>query len=389
MTGKSISSPPIADRALIWLAALALAPIIYLSDWMQIDGLRLSKANLVVGRDFLNVWTGGQLALTGKLQLLYDYQGYMYWQAHIFGSLDPYNYSYPPHSLFLAVPFGSLPYLLALLMWTILGGSFFLFAARPYLPANLPLGCAILTPAAFVNIWAGHYGFLIGGLWLLFFSSLNSHPKRSGLFAALLTLKPHMGLLIAAVLLLRRKYSTICIAIALTTLLILLSGLAFGFHLWPQWLFDTSALQAKIMTAPGPKFYYLMMPSAFIALREAPFYLAVATHCSLAALAIHLLWKSRNAALADLAFISASATALILPYIFNYDLTVASLGFVICLYKHWAQLSRWEKIALWLGFAIPLFVMIQNLLGPLALLAGLIVQVRYASFQREAIRDAA
>lgn len=378
MIRDPIIQPPIADRALIWLAALALAPIIYAYDWMQLDGIRLSKAHLVIGRDFLNVWTGGQLVLSNKLQLLYDYQNYMSWQEHIFGPLDPYNYSYPPHSLFLAAPFGSLPYLAALSLWTLAGAAFFLVAAKPYMPRNLPLGCAILTPAALVNIWAGHYGFVIGGLWLMFFSSLAHHPRRAGLFAALLTLKPHMGLLIAAALLIRRQYSAISTAIAFTAVLMLLSGLAFGFNLWPQWLFDTSALQAKIMTAPGPKFYYLMMPSTFIALREAPLQLAILAHCSLAAGAIYLFWQARNAAMSELAFIAASVTALILPYIFNYDLTVASLGFLVFLYKYWADLTRWEKIALWLGFAIPLLIMVQGLLGPIALLAGLIVQVRIA-----------
>jgi hypothetical protein len=381
MKSEPRGHPSFPDHILIWVAGLAMAPILFFYDWIQLDGLRLSKSNLIIGRDFLNVWTGGRLALSGQLHLLYDYQGYMDWQAHIFGRLDPYNYSYPPHSLFLAIPFASLPYLAALILWTVAGASFFLWAAKPYLPRNLPLVYAILTPAALVNIWAGHYGFFIGGLWLLFFSALKRHPERSGVFAALLTLKPHMGLLIAIVMMTRRSYGAVFVAIAVTLLLILLSGAAFGFGLWPHWIFDTSALQAKIMTAPGSKFYYLMMPSAFIALRDMPMQLAVAVHGGFAVAASYLFWKARHAEPDDLAFITASATALLLPYIFNYDLTVASLGFIVCLYRWWKVLSRWEKLALWLGFAIPLLVMVENFMGPIGLLVGLVVQVRHAQIR--------
>ncbi|WP_236613069.1 glycosyltransferase family 87 protein [Sphingobium quisquiliarum] len=370
--------PSLADETLIWMGALSIAPILFIYDLIQLDGIHLTKSHLILGRDFLNVWTGGQIALSGKTSILYDYFGYMSWQAAIFGHLDPYNYSYPPHSLFLAVPFGSLPYLTALALWTVAGASFFFWTARPYMPDNINAFCAIVTPAAVVNIWAGHYGFLIGGLWLLFFSLIKSHQKLAGVIAGFLTIKPHLGIFIALTMICRRKYKSVLIAFVTTTFLIAASGLFFGFKLWPQWLFETSALQGKIMTAPGEKFYYLMMPSAFIALRNAPDQIALVVQAGFGLAAFGLVWKARRAIPEDLAFIAASATAIVLPYIFNYDLTVASLGFLVCLYRHWAILARWEKAALWLGFAVPLLVMAFGYVGPIGLLIGLIVQVRHA-----------
>lgn len=384
MSSQSRDRPSRAQHLLIWIAALSLAPMLFYHDLAELDGLRLSVSKLVIGRDFLNVWTGGRLALSDELSRLYDYQAYMDWQAALFG-VDSYNYSYPPHSLFLAMPFALFPYPVALALWTIAGAGFFLWAARPYMPARLHAIHAILTPAALINIWAGHYGFVIGGLWLLFFSALERHPRRSGILAGLLTVKPHLGLLIALTLAAGRHYRAILTALCVTALLVIASGLAFGFSLWPAWLFDVSALQTRIMTAPGQRFYHLMMPSALVALRDQPMAAASIVQALFAAAALFLFWRARQAAYRDLAFIAASATAVIMPYIFNYDLTVASLGFAVCLYHYWGALREWEKAALWLGFATPLLIMASPYLGPLGLLAGLWVQVRHAGIALPAL----
>ncbi|NML10894.1 DUF2029 domain-containing protein [Sphingobium sp. AR-3-1] len=362
----------------LWLSATLLGVVIIGSDILQLDGVRLTESRLVIGRDFLNVWSGGRLALTGQLDRLYDYAAYMSWQTAIFGPLDSYNYSYPPQSLFLAIPFGALPYLPALILWTLAGAGFFLWAARSYMPAQLPLAAAIATPAAIINLWWGHYGFIIGGLWLLFFRHIDPAPRKAGIIAGLLTVKPHLGLFIALTLLHRRTLPAILIALAVAGALAVLSGLAFGFDLWRQWLVETSALQARIMNASGEKFYFFMMPSAYVALRGFPIMLATGVQCAFAAAAMGLAWQARNAHPKQLAFISASATAIMMPYIFNYDLTVASLGFAILLYGRWAELARWERIATWFAFASPLLVMAYNPIAPISLLAGLIVQVRHA-----------
>ena len=363
---------------LLWIGAILIGALLFYYDFRQLDGLKLTQARLVVGRDFFNVWSGGNLALSEQLGKLYDYEAYMQWQASLFGALDPYNYSYPPQSLFLAIPFASLPYVTALIVWTLAGTAFFIWAARPYMPETMSPLLAAVTPAAIVNIWMGHYGFVVGGLWLLFFNATVQAPRRSGILAGLLTIKPHLGLFIALTLLHRKMVGAILVAIAVTASLVLASGWAFGFDLWHQWIFETSALQTRIMTAPGEKFYYLMMPSTFITLRNAPQLVAIAGQICAAGLALFLVWKAREVDNKSLAFITATATAIISPYIFNYDLTVASLGFAILLYGRWDALEGWERIMVWVAFASPLLVMVCAPLAPLSLLVGLAVQVRHA-----------
>lgn len=360
---------------ILWVGSFLLSSTLFLFDYNQIDGLFLKKSMVVIGRDFLNVWSGGNIALSGNLDRLYDYDMYRSYIAEIFGPLAPYNYSYPPHSLFIAVFFAELPYATSLLLWTILGIIFFIWAARPFMPSNLLPIFAILTPAALVNIWAGHYGFVIGGLWFLFFSTMEHHPKRSGIYAGLLTLKPHLGLLIAFTLAYRKMGTSIAIAIATTLLLVGASGVIFGFDLWRSWIVDTSALQARIMTDPNPNFYYRMMVSPYIAFRGMTDPMRLCIHLLIAVSALSVFWKARNAHPHDLAFISSSTTALILPYIFNYDLTVACLGFAVFLYKRWPISKSYERIALWLAFMAPLVVMFVDFVAPFCLLAGLCAQV--------------
>ncbi|WP_244884366.1 MULTISPECIES: glycosyltransferase family 87 protein [Sphingobium] len=379
MIGSSHQDARRSTILLLWICGTFLGPFLMLSDLMQLDGLRLSEVRLVIGRDFLNVWTAGQLTLSDKLALLYDYDGYRLWQSAIFGPLDPYNYSYPPHSLFLAMSFGALPYPIALLAWTLIGAGFFAWTARAYMPPQLSLWTSILTPAALVNIWAGHYGFVIGGMWLLFFSLLARFPGRAGAIAGLLTLKPHLGMLIAVTLLIRKAWRAIGVAVLVTAGLILASGAIFGWDLWRDWLLETSSLQTRILQDESYKFYFFMMPSAYVALRGLPMEIATSAQIAVAAFALWCVWKSRYVRNEELAFIAASATVLTLPYIFNYDLTVASLGFAVCLFGRWKQLNKAERAALWFGFAAPLLVMVDNLFAPASIAMAMFVQVRCAT----------
>lgn len=88
----------------------------------------------------------------------------------------------------------------------------------------------------------------------------------------------------------------------------------------------------------------------------------------------------------DLAFIAATATFLILPYSFKYDMTVASLGFALALFRQWHTLSVLERAALIAGYVSPQMTFLAGPLGiplaPLALLIGLLVQVRVCTPSR-------
>jgi hypothetical protein len=262
----------------------------------------------------------------------------------------------------------------------------FLWAARPYVKEvpNFPLLLAALTPAATVNIWAGHYGFLVGALWLACFTRIKSQPGRAGIFAALLTIKPHLGLLIPPILLARRAWRTIAVGAAGAVALVALSGALFGFDLWYEYLTKMSRFQAGLLKDRG-SFFMSMMPGTFIGIRytmKTSDLVAWIPHLFVAASALFLCWRAerKGAGLHDLAFIAATATFLILPYAFNYDMTVVSLGFALILFRQWGDLGYLERTILIAGYLSPQLTFVGRPLGfpiaPFLLLAGLYLQVR-------------
>jgi len=170
-----------------WLLLTALGSVpsiqLFAQDWAGHRGTYLISGH-VWGRDFVNVWTGGRLVLEGRSPMIYAVADYVAYLRSLVGPVEPHYYSYPPSSLFLAAPFGLLPYSVAFAIW--IGGTLalFLWAARPYIriTPGFPILLAAITPAALINIWAGHYGFLIGALWLACFARIERQPTGAGIF---------------------------------------------------------------------------------------------------------------------------------------------------------------------------------------------------------------
>src|SRR3546814_14056024 len=81
------------------------------------------------------------------------------------------------------------------------------------------MAIALILPGGLVNIWAGHYGFLIGALALYGWRWLDEHPQRAGIIFGIMTFKPHLGVLIALALLVRREWTAIGYAAATTAVL--------------------------------------------------------------------------------------------------------------------------------------------------------------------------
>jgi hypothetical protein len=95
-----------------------------------------------------------------------------------------------------------------------------------------------------------------------------------------------------------------------------------------------------------------------------------------------MVWRAerKGASFTDLAFISATATFLILPYAFNYDMTVVCLGFALMLFRHWGDLPGWQRAALIGGYLSPQMTFLgwalEAPIVPAVLLAGLHAQIR-------------
>ena len=368
------------------LIMAALAPLAY-DFWYLRDLMVPGRA--MIGRDFLNSWAAANLAVQGQAAQIYS-AAYMPMVRELLGlPIGTHNFSYPP-ALFLFVwPLAFLSYVPALLLWTAATGIAFLLAARPYLArAGTPLWVAAILPASLVNLWAGHHGFVLAALWLAAFASLPGRPALAGALIALLTLKPHMGVLIPLVLMLRGEWRTIASAAAGTIVLVAASLLLFGLQPWLNYFDWTAGLQAQFLLRQKEFFFYLM-PTPYVSfwLATKSFPLAVAGHALVASAATAIVVRAARSAMSwpQLGLVTATATFLVLPYAFNYDMAVVGLGAAILLFARGERAGWMARIAALFAFAAPILVLVANYyfvpLLPLLLLGFLYVQER--AFARE------
>lgn len=374
----SVQASPIWRMA--WLCALFLAAMLFVQDaqvtrftpWASIGGAA------VWGRDFVNVYTAGTLVLEDRIGLLYDLDLYRAYQDALFaGALKDHNYSYPPPTLLYAWLFALLPYGAALAAWLGLTGAAFAAAARPYLrDAGLPAWLALVAPATLLNLWAGHYGLLIGALWLGAFHLLPRRPALAGMLIGLMLVKPHLAVLAPLILVRRGDWTAFAAAAATVAGLVLASLLAFGLEPWRLYLTVTVGVQSAMVDDVGT-FFLTMMPTVMptAAAFGLPPAAALTLQLASAGLAIAALLRflpedSRGAGLAG-----GVATFLVLPYAFNYDMTVAGLAGLIAFSRLRRDESLVAGLLLLLAFLLPLIVRSFGFLampGPPLILAALL-----------------
>ncbi len=317
---------------LFWIFTAIVGMNLFLRDFLSTGaGLSISGQALW-GRDFVNVYSSGALALQGRLDILYDVEAYRAFQLGLFdGGLQYHNYSYPPVTLLYTWLFALVPYPIAWIGWLTFTGLLFAIAARPLLrSAGLPDWAALLAPASLVNLWAGHYGFLVGALWLFAWRLLPRRPGLSGVLIGLMIVKPHLAVLAPIVLLWRREWTAIATAAATAAGLVALSAALFGTQLWLTYLTDTAMVQAAMVDDVGA-FFLTMMPTLTpsLAVLGLPMAVTVVVQIAvaIAAIAVLLKYLPRDSEKAGLA--TATATFLVLPYAFAYDMTVVGLAGLI------------------------------------------------------------
>jgi hypothetical protein len=351
-----------------WAFALALG--------LQYLGLDLGRAlaspswqvgeGTLLGRDFANVYTAGHLVAGGPLQQIYDIHAYRAYQQSLFGgAVLGHNYSYTPVSFFYVWLFAPFPYVVALALWLMLTGAALVAAARSWLrDAGLPAWTALILPASLMNLWAGHYGFLFGALWLAAWRLLERRPRTAGLLIGLMIVKPHLALLMPLALARRGAWTAFLFAGLTASGLILASGLAFGWSYWASWLGSTLFAQAAMIGDTG-QFFLRMMPTVAPSLLLAglPSWAAWAVQGATALAAAAALWRfmPKDPARAGLA--AACATFLVLPYAFVYDMIVVSLAAALVLHRDGRDVRPlWRAVSV-LAFLLPLLAVPLNNAG--------------------------
>lgn len=326
-------------RHVAWAASAVMFPLVF--------GARLTPDALA---DFFSFWFAGHAIGNPAL---YSEPALTALARRTYPLAKNINWFYPPQTLFVFGALARLPLSLAFAVWNGVTAFIFYLAARPYMPSSIPKILAVLTPAAIANIYFGQFGLLIGALWLWAF---RCKPWA----AALLTMKPHIALLAAIPALSRRKLAFQTAAILLA--LVAVSAAVFGADAWRGYL-------AQIFYQGNRLGHGGLASWAVYGVTPMIGYPAWAWLLFAAAAAYLLSWNFN-------VFTAATATFLISPYGFGYDMPVVCLGFGLMLSVHWTEMDGGERLFAILAFLAPVLTRFGTWWIPFVLLLGLWVQVR-------------
>ena len=301
------------------------APLITQYYWPQSAFLDVTKHP--IGRDFINVWGGPQIAFGHGLETLFDPKAYYAALKQVYGvDIAYHNWGYPLFVLPLYWLFAQMPYLAALAVWT-LGflGTYIWIVTRTVEPGKrlLVAGLLVVAPSSIINIIGGQNGFLTATLWLGGILWLDRRPILAGILIGLLIYKPHMGLCLPFVLIALGAWRAF-LAAAITSILVFASSLFLvDVSDWMTYFEVIAPYQANLLV-DFKGFYTYMMVSVAAGGRSAGLSFetafAIQAIVSLTVLVTTIATVRRTTDRCARAFVIVAATPLITPYAFNYDL---------------------------------------------------------------------
>ena len=292
---------------------------------LDTDGLSLVSLRLPYW-DFSNLWAGSLMVLKGHVAYLFDVETYRNELDTIFAvDLPEQEWSYPPDILLIGVPLALMPIGLAYAVWSLGTLLAFHLALRPFRLPLLAHLIVLFNPAIWSNQLLGQNGaltaaLLIGGLY-----NTRSRPILAGVLLGLLTVKPHLGIIVPFCLLASRSYATIVSAAVTAAAMVVCSGLLFGFEIWPLFFSETGPLMTRILEAPYPQAYHTHAATLFMTMRSLGAGLPLAYGLQLVACvtaASFALWLWRPANLLDhrsKVAITGVLAILATPYGYTYD----------------------------------------------------------------------
>jgi hypothetical protein len=299
--------------------------------WLCLSQDGIDRLGKPLGYDFITFYAAAKLALQGHAADAFSVARlFAAEQAVVPANTMIFLWHYPPTFHLLVTPLGLVPYGIAYALFV--GGTQLLYLAlvRGIVGHPLAILLALAFPAAFINAFHGQNGFLNAAVLGFGLLALERRPVLAGVVLGLLAYKPHLGLLLPFLLAAGGHWRAFGAA-ALTVLAFCgVATAAFGLDYWHAFVANLS-LTAEVLEEgrlPWPK-----MPSifAFASLLGAPATLAYALQAALAVTAgAATVWAWRRPGPLDLKVaLAVVATAMLSPYIFDYDLVLLAIPVAI------------------------------------------------------------
>jgi hypothetical protein len=376
------------------LAGLAIAAPLALQYFWPSDALH-DVSTFPYGRDFINVWGGAHIAFQRDVMTLFDYKTYYTTLQDLFGSELPFHaWSYPPHLLVLIAPFAWTGYFAGLAIWSLLGFAIYAAVLLARLTPNARIwGLVVLAlgPATLVNLVTGQNGFYTAALLLGAIAMFERRPWIAGILLGLLTVKPHLGIVIGVVLLSLGAWRTIAAALVTALLLVAITVALWGIDPWIGFFTKTMAI-TRFYFDHFEGFYTYMMPSVFASalLMGVPQTAAFIIQCvvSLAVIAVTIVAFRRTRDTSLRALLIASATLLASPYAFNYDMTLLA-GALLWAMASMNTMKDYERWIFGLAWILPVLIWPMHLyrVGAAPLMIGAVFVATLSMIRARARAD--
>ena len=323
--------------ALLVILGLAI-PLLSLRAVWSVDRSGIAYASRKMPEwDFANLWAGGVLANQGQAALMFDPATYRPWfLAHVGPDGNDREWSYPPNILLLGSPLALMPLFPAYLVWS-LGCLAILGFVLRWGGVSWPITLAtVFGPGSLTSLFFGQTGSLAAAFFLGALLLAERRRFASGAMAGLLSIKPHLGILLPFAFVAARHWMAIAVAAATALLTALIASALFGWDIYPLYFSKAAPVMRAIMEAPFPQSYQANAMTIFLTARAAGagIGLAYAIQAAAALCAAAVTWRLWRGPCGDpLRRVAATGCLALLatPYGYSYDMAVFTFAAAVML----------------------------------------------------------
>jgi hypothetical protein len=343
--------------------------------------------------DFVPFWSASHLALHGHAVDAYNFEVlHKVESAALARPAGILLWLYPPSFLLVVYPFALLPWQIAATLF--LGVTYLMFikAMHAIVGRKETMMVAAAFPGAMLGALAGQNGMLTASLVAFGLVLLPRRPLLAGVCFGVLCMKPQLAVLLPFALLCARSWRALG-ALAFTALAMLGIAVAlFGVETLSAFLHSMGTV-AQYVESSRAAMHRIPSAYSFVKMMHGPTMLANAAQAVSVASAAAAVWYawSRAASHALRAATLVSASLMVSPYLYDYDL--AWLGVFIAWYvKHamehgWRPWQREWMIVLWLMPFAGIFIVgkLHFQFMPLIIAMTLAMVVRRIATERRAL----
>ena len=297
--------------------------------------------------DFDAFYIVGQLFHEGRITEAYSSEVMAEIQHALVGHDGFMPWTYPPQFDLITLLLPVLPRGIAYAVFTGVTLGAYLWVLQRIAGARLVWILIALAPPIYVSITIGQNAFLTGALMGWFCLASLAGRTAAGWPLGLLVIKPHLGVGLGVHVLFAARWRVLAVAVAVVIASTILATLVLGADIWAAFLGGAAQASEALRAQFYPLFRMTSIYAALQTLGVSPtvalWAQAVAgiAACGAIAVAVH-----RGVPVAHTLAMACFTSALISPYLYDYDMVVTGIGLALVAGDVVARTAVYERFLL-------------------------------------------